>query len=601
MEIPAFKLFSDKIDFNNANNKMLPKQEQPFVFEGIDMEMPKLVFLRDNKDFKLPFKIDETGLARWFKSLNHTAEAYVSCQQVYQAIRELNGKEILPQLRFTLLDFIAIAVVPIVKNLEKPILETKIPLPDDAQSHQELITALYALLAHGFSRVAQDIFAFPEEKRPAVLLAHALFSGLEALQKVLLHTCEAYGQLHKGYWSSCYRFYRCADRYELLDFKIMRDTVGDVMASCNSVGGSFKSLLLFYLSGPNQCKPKDMKTLFKVLDSCAPYATVHAKIDAQKLNRFFSFSLDQDAPPVCLNRLDAPSGEMRYLETVKIAKVAYDTLNKEAKLPVDLHALKRPELVQLVKNLGMGSHRKFIRAPVKKNYAGIIGYDHILHFLRNPGSGGNRLAVEPMDPRRAIDIKVPDFELVPLVNDEKWGPAMGWQKIADDRGDNASARSIWMQADDGQDENLKQFEIVNSNVKGYGMMLKDCGAKVGVGEFVGIFIEDDFAPGRCEVGIIRRISQAGRGVFSLGVELLAAKAEAVCVYRTGNVLTKKWAVLLRGIKAVQQPDSLIYSGHVFSVGDDICLEQGNKNGYCRINKLLHCTPNLTHAELLVQR
>jgi hypothetical protein len=600
MDIPEFKSFSEKTDFDNTGNKALPKQTQPFVFEGIDMEIPKFVFFKDSKDFTIPFKIDEAGLTAWFKSLNYTAEAYFSCQQIYRVIRELNSKEISPHLRYALLDFIGIAVMPAIKHLEHPILEAKIPLGVTEQSNQELITAIYALLVHGFSRVAEGIFALPEDKRSAPLLARALFSGLEALQRILLHTCEAYVQPYKGYWRSCYRFYRCAEHYELLDFKIMRDTVGDAAGSCNSIEGGFKSLLVFYLSGPNQCKPKAVKTFFNILGSCAPHAKIYKNIDAQKVNRFFSFSLDRDAPPVCSSQFDGEDGGMRYLDTVKIAKMAYDTLNNDTTDLTGLQSLKRPRLVQIVKNLGMGSHRQFVRAPVKKNYSGIIGYDNILHFLRNPGSGGKRNAVEPMDPRMRGDLKIPDFELVPLVEDEK-PESQGWQKIVDDRSDNALARSLWMQREDGQDGNLDQFEIVNSNVKGYGMLFKEQSAKVGVGEFIGIFIEDDAAANRCEIGIIRRITQAGRGVFSLGVELIASTAEAVCVYRAGNVLTKNWAVLLRGIKAMQQPDGIIYNSHVFNVGDNICLEQGNKIGYCRINKLLHTTSELTHAELLVQR
>jgi hypothetical protein len=602
MEIPEFKAFSENKDIENTSYKVLPKQTQPIVFKGVEMEIPQFVFFTDGKNFTLPFKIDAAGLEGWLKSLNRTTDCYFSCQQVYRVIKTLNAKEIPPNLRVTLLDFISIAIIPIVKHLEQPILETKVPLTASEQAHQELITATFALLAQGVWRVAEDIFALPEEKRSAQLLARALFYGLRALKRVLLHACVVYEHPYKGFWTSCYQLYRCAEQFELLDYKI-RDSAICSEGGGNCFDGSFKHLLVFYLSGPNQCKPKTIKTLYNILKPCVPYAKIYTNIGAQNINQFFTFSLDQDAPPVCLSQCDEQNSGMRYLYTVKIAKIAYDNLNNETSILVDLRSLKRQKLQQLVKNLGMGAHRKFVRVPVKKNYPGIIGYDNILRFLRNPGSGGNPAAVEPMDPRIAGNWKIPDLELVPLLEDANGGSYKGWQKIADDRNDDANThvQSIWMLQDDGRGGKIEEFEIVNSSIKGYGMLFKEQNAKVGIGEYVAILVGDEPDKSRIEIGIIHRISQVGRAGLSLGVELLAATAEAVCVYRAGNVLTKNWAVLLRGIKSVKQPDSIIYHSHFFKIGDNICLEQGNKIGYCRINKLLNASSILTHAELLIQR
>lgn len=562
------------------------------------MEISKFKFLSDPKGFTVPFKINEAGLMKWLQELDKTAE-YAACAQILKAVLALDTKKIEPKLRLTLLEDIEIALIPIIKRLEFPILGAKIPLDAAEQANSELIRATYQTLAQGFWHVTEDITALSQQEPHLPVLAKALFDGLEALKRVLLYTAESYEQLYKGFWLECYQFYQRAENYNLLDLKL-----GDNPEACNFIGTSFNSLLVFYLSGPNQYSHKDIKPLYKFFERFAKHALIYKSVKDADLKLFFKFSLDQDAPPGFSNPSEAGDSNLRYLTTVKIAKIAYDNLNKEATPLFDFRLLKPAQLAQVVKSLGMGTHRKFVRVPVKKNYSGIVGYENILDYLRKSAQGGIRSAVEPYDPRIAGDWKLPDLKLIPLEEDYR---EHGWKKSANDSNDKASDfNNIWSSENAnfstwyGSDYS-GEFEIVDSSVKGYGILCKEKNLKANVGEFIAIIIDDGSKKTRSEIGIIRRIGKAGPMRISLGVELIASGADAVCISRPDNVLTKSWAVLLRGIKALLQPDSIIYNSHTFSIGEEILLEQGNKIGHCRLNKLLYATPTVVHAELLVNR
>lgn len=562
------------------------------------MEISKYKSLSDTKDFSIPFKIDETSLMKWLDGLDKTAEFY-SCKQILKVLLALNAREIQPKLRLTLLEDIEMAIVPIIKRLEQPILAAKIPLTSTEQAHYELIAATYDALAQGFWRITEDIAVLPQQEPYLTVLAKALLDGLESLRKVLLYIAEAYDQVYEGYWSFCYKFYSRAENYDVLDLKLGESTEG-----CNFISASFNSLLAFYLCGPYQYRQKDIKSLYKFFEQFSKYAQISRKIEEYNLKLVFKFSLDHDVPPGYSNPLDADDAGLRYFATVNVARIAYDNIKMETTPLTEFRALKPAQLARVVKNLGMGTHRKFIRVGVKKSYAGIIGYENILDYLRKANRGGRRRgAVEPYDPRISGDWKLPDLELVPLKNENI--SDRGWRKLADEREDEpADFKSNWLQREDALEarygnERSGGFEIVDSSVKGYGIIVKEKDIKAGIGEFIGIIKETGDHQSKFEIGIIRRISKVGSMGISLGVELLASEAEAVCIYRPGNVLTKNWAVLLRGIKAIQQPDSIIYNSHTFSIGENICLESGNKTGNCRINKLLHASPEIVHAELLV--
>jgi hypothetical protein len=607
MGFPWFKPVSTKNDIDDTEHTVAPTQIQPLI----DIKLPQFKYFTDSNELTVPFKITEAGLKEWFIGLNPNTECYFSCRQIFRSLKALNAREIPPALRFALLNFIGAAIVPIVRSLEQPILERKISLTAEARQHHELLVATYAALAQGFSLVAKEVAAERITKHSEQLLVRSLFAAMETLKKVLLYNAEVYEKPYEGFWSSCYRLYRCAEQHDLLDLNVKDATIKDDTSAGYSLDFSFKSLLVFYLSGLNQYKPKTMKTLLKVFMIWAPYAKIYKKIDALNSKLFFAFSLDGDAPPAFLPNLVKRNNDIRYLSTTEIAKIVYDNLRNETAALLDIHTMKRQELVQLVKNLSMGSRRKFIRVPEKKYSSGIVGYNNILRFLRNPAGGGEDRGIESHDPRIAGSWKVPDLELLPLIDYEKELGSKGWAKVADDSGTHVEEQPVWNPHGDEQaikfDKSDKQagkfdkLEIINRSIKGYGMVYTESHAKAEIGEFIGILVGDCGDQSRLEIGIIRRITQEAPNCVSLGVELFSSSAEAVFIYRPGNALLKRQAVLLHGIKGIKQPESLIYDTQGFSLGDEVCMVQGDDTVHARIAKILHASTTLRHVELQIRR
>lgn len=586
---------SKKSDSDDKENVLSPNQTQPLI----DIKLPKFKYFTDPLELTIPFKISTAGLEQWFDNLDSAKESYYACQQLYRALRALNARGIQPALRLALLDFIAAALMPIIKRLEQPILARKISLTAEARRHHEIIVAAYVVLAQGFSLVAKDILEGRVTKQIEPLLIRSLFAAMEALKKVLLYHGEVYEQPYAGYWGSCYRLYRCAEQYDLLDLNIKDGTVRDDTAAGYSINYSFKSLLVFYLSGINQYRPRTMKTLLNIFMIWAPYAKIYKKIDAFNNKLFFAFSLEDDAPPVFLGRFSKRNNEIRYINTTEIAKIVYDNLRNQTAALVDIHTMKRQELVQLVKNLSMGAHRKFMRVPENKHYSGIIGYDNILSYLRNQAGGGEFQGSEALDARVVGQWKVPDLELLPLIDYEKEFGSKGWSKMADNQRGNVEDQVIWNAESDKPQVRFDKLTIINSSVKGYGIVCNESQANAEIGEFIGVLVESGGNASRFEVGIIRRISETAPNGVSLGVELFASSAEAICVHRPGNALAKRWALLLRGITAIKMPDSIVYNTEGFVLGDAVCLVQGDTTVDARLGNFLHSSGTLRHMELLL--
>lgn len=598
MGFPWFKSISKKGPIDIGEDYLMPNRTQPLV----DITLPKFRYFTDSRETTVPFKLTEASLEEWFNGLNPASESYLACQRLYRALKVLNSREISPALRFSLLDFIAIAIIPVIKRLEQPILERKVALSDEARRHHEMIVADYVALAQGFSLVAQDLMAGKVDKQAEQLLLRSLFCAIEALKKVLLYIGEAYEQPYQGFWSSCYRLYRCAEQYDLLNLNVKDGTIREDSTAIYSIEYSFKSLLVFYLSGLNQYKPKTMKTLLNIFMIWAPYVQIYKKIDTLGTKLFFAFSLENDAPPVFLARFRKNNNDTRYLSTMEIAKVIYDNLRNEKAALVDIHTMKRQELVQLVRNLSMGAHRKFMRVPEDKHCSGIIGFENILGYLRKAvGDDGKDRGADIADPKAVSQWKIPDLDLLPIVDYEKeeLGSKNWSQKAADEKRVDEQPPLIWDSKGDGQQDKLDKLKIINSSVKGYGVVCPENHAKAEIGEFIGILAEDQEKPDRLEVGIIRRITQIEPCGVNLGVELFSSAAEAVLIHRPGNVLSKRWALLLRGIEAINLLDSIIYDTEGAALADDICVLQGDTTINAHFGNLLHSTGSLRLREIVM--
>jgi hypothetical protein len=81
------------------------------------------------------------------------------------------------------------------------------------------------------------------------------------------------------------------------------------------------------------------------------------------------------------------------------------------------------------------------------------------------------------------------------------------------------------------------------------------------------------------------------------VELISSQAGIGCIWRPADAEAMQLVLLLPGIMALQQKDSIIYPSHAFAVGDTIFIQQGENKVLCRIDKLLHATIVFSHAEL----
>ncbi|MGR9074399.1 MAG: hypothetical protein ACU833_15165, partial [Gammaproteobacteria bacterium] len=294
------------------------------------------------------------------------------------------------------------------------------------------------------------------------------------------------------------------------------------------------------------------------------------------------------------------------ITTTNVAEKIYNYLKEHSVGHGALGTINRALYMRAVKTLSMSQKRKFTRVKESKECSGIIGFENLINFIR-AGKKVDAETGQPHDPRLAGHWTTPDLDLVEegeerahqirsslkdrMKKDEKLKKILAMAKD--------SNREIWGRISspdigDLHDIPIGSFEILDSSVRGYGVMWKEKNLKVKIGEVFGVLVDEGK---RIEIGLIRKIRASGDSEIRLGIELIGLESRAVCMTSPGDGKHSSWALLLPAVKGVNVSDSILYSSSDFHTGEFVSLKEDDSTKHCRLSKILHSTPAVNHVEL----
>lgn len=566
------------------------------------METIKFKNIPVSKDYKIPFNLTDQGLMNWLHSLK-ADQNHSSCKQLLDVLQAFNHIELTQQQLLNFLPKISDKLDLITEQCEKDYLETGMLLDAEAQSKADTVTLTWLSLAENFGSLGRKLLA---QENAGNQTATALYMSISSLGKALLNNALIYMAPYEGFWLYCYQIYSIAEIAGLLDIEI---TAGEKKGE--TVNTEFKHLLLFELSGTDQFRPREMKTIFSALKKFS--TQVNIACDRLSLSNPCFLNLNRDLSPHNLfPAAEQPDRYDRYISTLIAAKSLNQFLQQEFPRHNALQSLNRSLFIRVIKSLDPEHKRKFSRTKEHRTNTGIIGFNFLVSFLYKMQrlDKDEPAQLPKKDPRIAQKWQAPDLDLVPIGDElvqqmqtqfKKNTPAdSNIFKILQVSQELSSSKKVWNPLEIEKNklvENIPtgEFEIIESSALGFNGSWKDADdMKVKVGEIIALPTDKR---DRVEVGLIRRISRTAQENVCLGIEILGFQSEAVRIIRPGQKEMTCWAVLLPGIPALKQTDSIIYNTSDFSTGEFIILRRGKKNFQCRLNKLINSTAAITHMEL----
>lgn len=569
------------------------------------MKASNLNPILEQLSFKIPLEVDLENITVWLNSLNPELVCQ-SCGKVLRLLKSLPAQKLEADVEFQMLSKVRSALEPIALKLEKTLLDAGNPFSEIEQINAEMIIFSYAELAQRFLDVAETMRKLQTHGMQMQAIANALFEGLEASRRALLYISLLYDQPYEGFWHLCYRIYRRAESLNILDVH-----VGCGSFAHDSISNSFISLLAFYLSDTHLLTQREMKALNNIFNHRPVPAKIFDEVPQNKADLLFGFALQYDLPPVRVRLMGERQGELRYISTIKVARLFCQYLKGKNDKQNGLESGNYSLFMKVAKVLGMQTSRQYSRVTEKRHCPVLIGVNKVLRYLMQQNTSALAAARQILpthlsntDARRWA---IPEFNLVPE-GEEEYYQVLGNEKkaaIAKEKlkklfdvsaGTPASDTKIagWNDADDAG--LLENIEILDSSAKDYGILLKSPKNPVKIGDLIGILSVRD---NRIELGLVRRLNSTGKNASEAGVELITLQAGIGCVWRPGEMSEAQIVMLLPGIEALQQKNSIIYPSHAFAIGETIVLLQADNYVVCRLEKLLHITSVFSQAELSV--
>ncbi len=553
--------------------------------------------------YEVPFALNERALADWLHGLA-VKQNYHAGKELFCVLQALIRMHISPQQHLKFLTEISAFLDELAGQLEKNYLDASFPLELEAQAQVDIVTFAYATLAKNYALAGEELIA--RSGRPSDI-ALALILALEAAGKALLHISQVYMQPYEGFWLFCHQIYLLAEENGLLNVEI-----NSGKGQGKTIDAAYKQVLLFDLADSSQFRPREMKAIYHFLNKFSVQAKIFLEHAQERVTALCLFNLNQDQPPKALRtQHEGKDAADRYV-SVLAAKNIYQFLQHSASGHGATKAISRELLTRLVKSLAMAQKRRHNRVVEQGAGVGLLGFNNVISFLykRDFAERNNLLPVQQRDTRIAGHWQVPNLDLVP--EGSEWMHQMEThyrKKTAENSPINKilklsrelpSDAGVWKTPGIGKNKLVDdiptgEFEILNSSAHGFRISWKSDELKVKIGD---IFAMPSVRGDRLEIGLIRRIAGHTQDAVQLAIEVIGFESELIGLVRQGQIEKECWAILLPGIRALKQADSVVLNAGNYSEGDFITIRRGQQEIECRLHKLINSTSAVTHMELL---
>jgi len=538
--------------------------------------------------FTIPFKLEEAALLDWLIKLAHLngKEACLLTLNLTQALNKKNDLSF--KLHISFLKLINRYLKSYIAHLDNPCWDAGFPLAIEERAYAEMITWNYLSLGQGFFIAANNTSKKEDQ-------AYALLMALHVLGQAQLHIAAVYSTPDEGFWRLLYQIFSFAEKRKLLTLHVDKDDFNST-----SISALFLRALVFQVCDTNQFRPRDMRTVYDLLDTVCLSLPISKLFSGEK--DLFLFDILSDNPPVHVTKqTELVSESARYFSPLQVARNIVLVLKQGDLWSGTLRSINHALFRRVIKTLEQKQKRIYTRRNESRLLLGVIGFEAILGFLYAV-SKKKQPATPPVDTTAHSELPAPVQNNLQINAVEDDGHSDKKNFISDDlhlAHKSVVKNKIW-------DDNKKSFElpdkkvslkkitVFDSSANGYSLHWNQVDAKAKVGDIFGIISDDKK---RLEIAFIRRIAMSDNNDFRFGTEVVGFESEIVYLGHIDGHEQGRWAIFIPGIELLNKPDTLIYNIGSFKAGDGVYIYRSDHKKLCVLVRELHSTATISHVEV----
>lgn len=510
-------------------------------------------------------------------------------KQIFGLIRELNRKKIPAKHRLEIMEMLRPPCRGIFDNLKKYFVNRTFPLPEKSRKIVNLNQALLLEMALGYKIIAQqaaDKIEKVDNKTQAIAIARAI----KYQSELLLRASEIYVSVPVNVWRDVHQMFAYAVNLKVHQ-NIIEDSEHPHKKTC--IEDLYKQMLLFSLSRPTALRQSDSQRVYNKLYQWTSHTKLGTHIQENQIDRFFCVRSEEDRPPSYLNPQDFASGVGIFtLETTELV----DNIRKQINNSDNQDAITVGEelsvetLKALTLSWGVMPKRRFSRAGKRGNIAAAIGLKHATRMIRegnlpeavesvhNAFDRGDGFTLEHIpDELKSMHEKTTVYMTHTATSDAS---SNAWDMVAKGRAMTDSferQRALQAAADslilNKEDEDL-HWEVVNISAGGYCLRWNsETTSKAQIGELIAIREQDAGGNNEWRIGSIRWMQLRATTGLEIGVQILSPKVVATVAHRIKRPEDPPFdALMVPGIKPLNQPATIILPAHAFKTGDRIKVD-----------------------------
>ena len=545
----------------------------------------------DTKDGAFPHH--PRKVKKWLTTLPQANMGEIT-RQIFAAIREINRTKISVRHRLEILEMLREPSRNIFDNLKKYFINRTFPLPEKSKKIVNLNQALLQEMAIGYKIITQQA-ANKNEKVDNKTKTIAALRAITYQSELFLRASEIYAAVPATIWRDTHQLFSYAAS-EKLHRNVINDNENPNKK--NSIEDAYKQMLLFSLSRPTAMRQSDSGRVYNKLYNWAAQTNLGVQTQESQINRFFCVRIEEDRPPSYLNQHDCDSDNPVYtLETSElvdsIRKEISGSLHKADTLAIG-EEISTETLKSLSMSWGVMPKRRFSRAGKHGHIAATIGLtvaskmisESILpkeiEAISNPFENTGSFSLESIPDelktmRDGSDSYMSHTEMG-NAKSNAWdmvakGNAMTETFDRERKLDEAKGVKLNKEDDD------LHWEVVNISAGGYCLRWNSGNtSKAQIGELIAIHELEASGSYEWRIGVIRWMQFTAKNGLEIGVQVLSPKVIAAHAKRFNNLDEAPFdALMIPGIRPLNQAATIILPAHAFKTGDKLKVEVFEQN------------------------
>ena len=510
-------------------------------------------------------------------------------RQIFGAIREINRRKIPAKQRLEIMELLRAPSRSIFDNLKKYFINRTFPLPEKSKKIVTLNQALLQEMALGYKIIIQQA-ASKSEKIDNKSQAIAISRAIKYQSELLLRASEIYASVPANTWRDTHQIFAYA-----IDTKLYKNAVDDNENPNKkaSIENIYKQMLLFSLSRPAAMRQSDSERVYNKLYNWSAQTNLGTQIQENQINRFFCARVEEDRAPSYVNSQDLLSDNRAFtLETAELVDNIRKDLNSPTREPDSITVgaeLSTETLKALAMSWGVMPKRRFSREGKNGHIVASIGLSHAAKMISQSNLPESLAAISnSFDAGASFTLENIPEELKTMSDDKSsymTHTEIGktdnnaWDMVARGR---VMTNAFDQQQQAHQAELLKlnkedadlHWQVVNISAGGYCLRWNsETTSNAQIGELIAINEHDASGAYEWRIGVIRWMQFSAEHGLEIGVQILSPKVISAQAYRSNKRDEAPFsALMVPGIRPLNQPATIILPAHAFKTDDKLKVE-----------------------------